>query len=130
ALVLSLGVSPFLMTATECVIQLAFNTGAATYGGDSAVAIMSILFSVAQISNLPVQGFCQGAQPVVGFNFGARKLERVRKAFTIMLAVRSEEHTSELQSRFDLVCRLLLEKKNNTIHKSETRNYTIYKPMQ
>ena len=87
ALVLSLGVSPFLMTATECLIQLVFNTGAATYGGDSAVAIMSILFSVAQISNLPVQGFCQGAQPVVGFNFGARKLERVRKAFTIMLAV-------------------------------------------
>ena len=87
ALVLSLGVSPFLMTATECVIQLAFNTGAATYGGDSAVAIMSILFSVAQIANLPVQGFCQGAQPVVGFNFGARKLERVRQAFKIMLAV-------------------------------------------
>ena len=87
ALVLSLGVSPFLMTATECVIQLAFNTGAAAYGGDDAVAIMSILFSVAQIANLPVQGFCQGAQPVVGFNFGARKLERVRKAFTIMLAV-------------------------------------------
>ena len=87
ALVLSLGVSPLLMTATECVIQLAFNTGAATYGGDSAVAIMSILFSVAQIANLPVQGFCQGAQPVVGFNFGARKLERVRQAFKIMLAV-------------------------------------------
>ena len=87
ALVLSLGVSPFLMTATECVIQLAFNTGAATYGGDSAVAIMSILLSVAQIANLPVQGFCQGALPVVGFNFGARKLERVRQAFKIMLAV-------------------------------------------
>ena len=87
ALVLSLGVSPFLMTATECVIQLTFNTGAATYGGDSAVAIMSILFSVAQIANLPVQGFCQGAQPVVGFNFGARKLERVRQAFKVMLAV-------------------------------------------
>ena len=87
ALILSLGVSPFLMTATECVIQLAFNTGAAAYGGDDAVAIMSILFSVAQIANLPVQGFCQGAQPVVGFNFGARKLERVRKAFTIMMAV-------------------------------------------
>ena len=87
ALVLSLGVSPFLMTATECVIQLAFNTGAATYGGDSSVAIMSILFSVAQIANLPVQGFCQGAQPVVGFNFGAQKLARVRQAFKIMLAV-------------------------------------------
>ena len=87
ALVLSLGVSPFLMTATECLIQLVFNTGAATYGGDSAVAIMSILFSVAQIANLPVQGFCQGAQPVVGYNFGARKLDRVRQAFKIMLAV-------------------------------------------
>ena len=87
ALVLSLGVSPFLMTATECVIQLAFNTGAATYGGDSAVAIMSILFSVSQIANLPVQGFCQGAQPLIGYNFGAQKLERVRKTFQVMLTV-------------------------------------------
>ena len=86
-LIVSLGVSPFIMAATECLVQLVFNTGAAKYGGDNAVAIMSILFSVAQIANLPVQGFCQGAQPVVGFNFGARKLERVRKAFTIMLAV-------------------------------------------
>ena len=86
-LVLSLGVSPFLMTATECLIQLSFNTGAATYGGDSAVAIMSILFSVAQIANLPVQGFCQGAQPLIGYNFGAQKLERVRKTFQVMLTV-------------------------------------------
>lgn len=86
-LVLSLGVSPFLMTATECLIQLSFNTGAATYGGDSAVAIMSILFSVSQIANLPVQGFCQGAQPLIGYNFGAQKLERVRKTFQVMLTV-------------------------------------------
>ena len=86
-LVLSLGISPFLMTATECLIQLSFNTGAADYGGDSAVAIMSILFSVAQIANLPIQGFCQGAQPVVGYNFGAQNLERVRQTFLVMLAV-------------------------------------------
>lgn len=86
-LVLSLGISPFLMTATECLIQLSFNTGAATYGGDSAVAIMSILFSVSQIANLPVQGFCQGAQPLIGYNFGAQKLERVRKTFQVMLTV-------------------------------------------
>lgn len=86
-LILSLGVSPFLMTATECLIQLSFNTGAATYGGDSAVAIMSILFSVSQIANLPVQGFCQGTQPVIGYNFGARKLDRVRKTFQVMLSV-------------------------------------------
>lgn len=86
-LVLSLGVSPFLMTATECLIQLSFNTGAATYGGDSAVAIMSILFSVSQIASLPVQGFCQGAQPLIGYNFGAQKLERVRKTFQAMLTV-------------------------------------------
>ena len=87
ALVLSLGVSPFLMSATECLIQLSFNTGAAKYGGDNAVAIMSILFSVAQIANLPIQGFCQGAQPLIGYNFGARKLERVRKTFLVMLSV-------------------------------------------
>ncbi len=85
--VLSLGVSPFIMSATECLIQLVFNTGAAKYGGDSAVAIMSILFSVAQISSLPPQGFCQGVQPIIGYNFGAQKFERVRRTFLVMLAV-------------------------------------------
>ena len=50
-LVVSLGISPFIMAATECLVQLVFNVGAAKYGGDNAVAIMSILFSVAQIAN-------------------------------------------------------------------------------
>lgn len=86
-LILSLGVAPFIMSATECLVQLVFNTGAARYGGDAAVAVMSILFSVAQISFLPSQGFCQGVQPIVGYNYGARKLERVRKTFLVMLGV-------------------------------------------
>ncbi len=84
-LVLSLGVSPFIMNATECLIQLVFNTGAAQYGGDSAVAIMSILFSVSQIAYMPTQGFCQGVQPVISYNFGAHHFERVSKTFKVML---------------------------------------------
>ena len=85
ALILSLGVSPFIMNATECLVQLVFNTGAAKYGGDDAVAIMSILFSVAQIAQLPIQGFCQGVQPIISYNFGARKLDRVRSTFMTTL---------------------------------------------
>ena len=86
-LIVSLGVSPFIMAATECLVQLVFNTGAAKYGGDNAVAIMSILFSVAQIASLPTQGFCQGVQPIIGYNFGAAKFERLRKTFLVMLGV-------------------------------------------
>ena len=86
-LIVSLGVSPFIMAATECLVQLVFNVGAAKYGGDNAVAIMSILFSVAQIASLPTQGFCQGVQPIIGYNFGAAKFERLRKTFLVMLGV-------------------------------------------
>lgn len=86
-LVVSLGISPFIMAATECLVQLVFNVGAAKYGGDNAVAIMSILFSVAQIASLPTQGFCQGVQPIIGYNFGAAKFERLRKTFLVMLGV-------------------------------------------
>ena len=87
ALVLSLGMSPFIMAATECLVQLVFNTGAARYGGDDAVAIMSILFSVAQMAQLPIQGFCQGVQPIISYNFGARRLDRVRETFMIQLKI-------------------------------------------
>lgn len=86
-LVVSLGISPFIMAATECLVQLVFNVGAAKYGGDNAVAIMSILFSVAQIASLPTQGFCQGVQPIIGYNFGAAKFERLRKTFLVMLGI-------------------------------------------
>ncbi len=85
--VLSLGISPFIMQATECLIQLTFNNGMLKYGNDLYVALMSILFSLTQLIWMPLQGFSQGAQPVIGYNYGANKTDRVKKAFKVQFIV-------------------------------------------
>ncbi|MBE5883640.1 MAG: MATE family efflux transporter [Lachnospiraceae bacterium] len=83
--VLALGVSPFIMQSTESVLSVCFNTSLQQYGGDIAVGAMTILASVMQVSMMPLQGLCQGMQPIVSFNYGARNMGRVRKAFLITL---------------------------------------------
>lgn len=85
--VISLGISPFVMSATECLIQLTFNNGMKTYGNDLYVSLMSIMFSINQGVWMPLQGFCQGVQPIVGYNYGAKNYKRVWKTFYTMLAV-------------------------------------------
>lgn len=83
--VLALGVSPFIMQATESLLSVCFNTSLLKYGGDIAVGAMTILSSVMSAALMPIQGMSQGMQPIVSFNYGAKKMDRVRKAFTIAL---------------------------------------------
>ena len=83
--VLALGVSPFIMQATESLLSVCFNTSLQKYGGDIAVGAMTILASVMQLSMMPLQGVSQGMQPIVSFNYGAGNMERVRKAFLLTL---------------------------------------------
>lgn len=83
--VLALGVSPFIMQSTESILTVCFNTSLLKYGGNIAVGAMTILASVMQFSMLPLQGLTQGMQPIVSFNFGANKPERVKKAFFLTL---------------------------------------------
>lgn len=82
---MALGVSPFIMQFTESILSVSFNTSLLKYGGDMAVGAMTILSSVMQFSMLPLQGMSQGAQPIVSFNYGARKIDRVTEAFRILL---------------------------------------------
>lgn len=83
--VLALGVSPFIMQSTESLLSVCFNTSLQKYGGDIAVGAMTILASVMQISMMPLQGLAQGMQPIVSFNYGAKNMERVKKAFLLTL---------------------------------------------
>lgn len=85
--VLALGVAPFIMQSTECLVQLVFNTSMLKYGNDMYVALMSILFSVMQFIWMPMQGFAQGAQPIMSYNYGAGNLERVKKTFMMLFAL-------------------------------------------
>lgn len=83
---IALGISPFIMQFTESILNVCFNTSLLKYGGDMAVGAMTILASVMQFSMLPIQGLTQGAQPIVGYNFGAGNIMRVKKTFRLLLA--------------------------------------------
>ena len=85
--IMALGVSPFIMQATESAISIVLNRGLQTYGGDLYVGSMTILQSVMQLIVVPIQGFTQGVQPIISYNFGAGKFDRVKKTYRIMIAL-------------------------------------------
>ncbi|MBQ2750212.1 MAG: MATE family efflux transporter [Clostridia bacterium] len=84
---LGLGISTFVMMSTESLLSISFTSSLSRFGGDVAVGAMTIITSVCQLATMPLQGFCQGGQPIMGYNFGAGKPERVKKAFFIQLGV-------------------------------------------
>lgn len=84
---LALGVSTFIMQASESVISVCFNSSLQKYGGDIAVGAMTILTSVMQFAMLPLQGLGQGAQPIISYNYGAGNAKRVKAAFKLLLKV-------------------------------------------
>jgi len=81
---LALGVSTFIMQASESVISVCFNASLQKYGGDIAVGAMTILTSVMQFAMLPLQGLGQGAQPIISYNYGSK---RVKDAFKLLLKI-------------------------------------------
>ncbi|GIO27095.1 MATE family efflux transporter [Ornithinibacillus bavariensis] len=76
--VLALGLSPFIMQSTESLIQIVFNTSIGNYGGDLYVAAMGIMSVLMQLFTLLLNSFAQGAQPIIGYNYGAGDHERVK----------------------------------------------------
>jgi len=84
---LALGISTFVMLSTESLLSMSFTSSLAKYGGDLAVGAMTIITSVSQLVTMPLQGICQGAQPIVSFNYGAGNDDRVKKTFRLQLII-------------------------------------------
>ena len=84
---LALGISTFVMLSTESLLSMSFTSSLAKYGGDLAVGAMTIITSVSQLVTMPLSGICQGAQPIVSYNFGAGKTDRVKKTFRLELLI-------------------------------------------
>ena len=82
---LALGLAPFIMQSTESLIAVCFNSSLLKYAGDTAVGAMTVLTSMMGFAMMPLQGLSQGAQPIISFNYGARKELRVREAFRCLL---------------------------------------------
>lgn len=79
--VFSLGISPFIMNATESFISIVLNRGLQIYGGDLYVGSLTIMQSIMQLFSAPVNGFTQGMAPVVSYNYGAKNFSRVRQLY-------------------------------------------------
>ena len=84
---LGLGLGPFVMQATDALLNIAFNSSLQHYGGDIAVGCMTISSTIQQMVWIPVQGIGQGAQPIISYNYGAGNAKRIRQTFKCMLAV-------------------------------------------
>lgn len=78
---LGLGISTFVMLSTESLLSVSFTSSLARYGGDVAVGSMTVLTSINQLITMPMSGICQGGQPLISYNYGAKKLDRVKEAF-------------------------------------------------
>ena len=83
--VVAIGVSPFIMQSTESLVNIAFNSSLKAYGGNKFVGAMTICSSIMQVLTMIFQGLAQGAQPIVGYNYGSGQLDRVRKTFRLLI---------------------------------------------
>ena len=85
----ALGMSGFIMQGTNCLVQVVCNATLKNHGGDLYVGIMTVINSVREILSLPVSGLTSGSQPVLGFNYGAKRYDRVCQGirFTAWLGI-------------------------------------------
>ena len=81
------GPKTILMLSTESLLSISFSSSLARYGGDVAVGAMTVITSASQLCTMPISGICQGGQPVMSFNFGAGKKDRVKQAFRFQLTL-------------------------------------------
>ncbi|MDU4889507.1 MAG: MATE family efflux transporter [Clostridium sp.] len=78
--IFAIGMSPFAMQVAASVVQVISNNALKAYGGDLAIGAMTIISSVNTFICMPIFGLNQGVQPIVGYNYGAKKYDRVREA--------------------------------------------------
>lgn len=85
--VIALGVSPFIMQSTESLVSIVLNVSLEKYGGTMAVGAMTVISSIMQMVFMPLQGLGQGAQPIISYNYGAKRIDRVKKTFKIFFII-------------------------------------------
>ena len=83
--ILAIGISPFSMQLVGSFVTILLNKTLVSYGGDLSIAAMGVINSIAMLIFMPIFGIGQGAQPILGYNYGARNYDRVKQ--TLKLSV-------------------------------------------
>ncbi|MBE9488246.1 MAG: MATE family efflux transporter [Bacteroidetes bacterium] len=79
--IFSIGFSPFIMNFISCGIVIIINIQILKYGGDIAIGAFGIINSYQMLMSFIIVGLCQGMQPIIGYNYGANNLNRVKETF-------------------------------------------------
>jgi Na+-driven multidrug efflux pump len=87
--IVAIGFAPFAMQLVASVLNAILTRQLQRYGGDLAIAAMGILFSVNMLILMPVFGLNQGAQPLIGYNYGARRYDRVKRTLILTIGAAS-----------------------------------------
>ena len=86
AIIFSIGVAPFAMQIAASCVQIISNNALRTYGGDLAIGAMATVNSILTLLSMPIIGISQGAQPIVGFNYGCKRYDRAEKTLKICVS--------------------------------------------
>ncbi|RDY29408.1 MATE family efflux transporter [Romboutsia weinsteinii] len=84
--IFAIGCAPFSMQIAASLVQVISNNSLKAYGGDLAIGSMATIMSIMMIFLMPLFGINQGAQPIIGFSYGAKRYDRAKKAFMMSLA--------------------------------------------
>lgn len=84
--IIAIGMSPFAMQIAGSLVTITYNNNLVKYGGDLAIGAFSIINSIAILILMPLLGINQGAQPIIGYNYGAKNIKRVKKTLFYNIA--------------------------------------------
>jgi putative MATE family efflux protein len=84
--IFAIGSAPFAMQLAASLLNIILNNSLRIYGGDIAISAMGIINSISMLILMPIFGINQGAQPIIGYNYGARKFDRVKKTLGLAIA--------------------------------------------
>ncbi|EDS78388.1 MATE family efflux transporter [Clostridium massiliodielmoense] len=84
-IIFTIGVAPFSMQIASSAVQVITNNTLKLYGGDLAIGAMAVILSIAMVFLMPIFGINQGSQPIIGYNYGAKKYHRMKE--TVKLSI-------------------------------------------
>ncbi len=87
--IISIGMSPFLMNVASCMVNVLLNNALLRHGGELAIGANGVINSLAVLVVMCVIGFCQGMQPIIGYNFGAHNGLRMKQTLFMTIRVSS-----------------------------------------
>ena len=83
--IMAIGMPPFFLQIAVCILTIVLNKSMEHYGGDTAVSGMGAVTTIQMLVILPIAGISMGAQPIIGFNYGARSFDRVREVLKMAI---------------------------------------------